>query len=179
MDLGATICGPRKPQCLICPLAKRCEAFGRNEQDTLPVKVKRKTTPHYEVAVGLIWKGRGNGKKILIDQRKPEGLLGGLWEFPGGKCEEGEALQDCLTREVKEELGITIKVLKKIAAVDHAYTHFRVTLHAFDCRYTSGIPKAIGCTDFKWVTIEELDRYPLPKANHKILAILRTGDWKK
>ncbi len=169
MDLGATICAPRKPQCLICPVSKLCDAFCHNEQDDLPVKIKRKPTPHYDIAAGVIWKGG----RILIDQRKPEGLLGGLWEFPGGKREKDETLEVCLVREVWEELGIKVKVGKKITAVDHAYSHFRITLHVFECRYFSGRPQAIECAYWKWIQPGELKNYPLPKANHKVIAVLR------
>ncbi len=168
MDLGATICVPRNPRCPVCPLSKLCEAFRRDKQNTLPVRVKRKPVPHYQVAAGVIWKGG----HILIDRRKPEGLLGGLWEFPGGKCEAGETLEGCLAREVREELGIRIKVGEKITAVDHAYTHFRITLHVFECLYLSGRPRAIGCAAWKWIRPGQLKEYPLPKANHKVIAVL-------
>jgi A/G-specific adenine glycosylase len=172
MDLGATICVPRNPQCLICPLSKECGAFHHSEQDILPVRVKRKPTPHYEVAAGIIWKQ----DRLLIDRRKPQGLLGGLWEFPGGKCEAGGTLEACLARGVREDLGIKIKVGEKITAVDHAYTHFRITLHVFGCKYLSGRPQAIGCAGWKWIRPEELKEYPLPKANHKVIAVLRKGN---
>jgi mutator protein MutT len=120
----------------------------------------------------VIWRGR----QILIARRPPRGLLGGLWEFPGGKLEAGETLEGCLVREVREELGIEVHVGELLTTVQHAYTHFRITLHAFHCRYLSGQPQAIGCTAWKWVTLQELDDYAFPAANHRIIATLRAGD---
>jgi A/G-specific adenine glycosylase len=170
MDLGATVCIPRNPHCGVCPLATVCLARAHGEQDKLPVKTKRKPTPHYDVAVGIIRRG----KRLLIDRRKPEGLLGGLWEFPGGKRKEDESLEACLAREIGEELGIRVKVLCPLMSVPHAYTHFRITLHVYECRYVSGRPRAIGCAEWRWVRPDELDRYAFPSANRKVIEALRT-----
>lgn len=169
MDLGATVCTPRNPQCDRCPLRSHCVARARGERDRLPLKPPRKPLPHYDVAVAVIRK-RG---RVLIDRRKPDGLLGGLWEFPGGKPLPGESLQDALVREVKEELGIDVSPVAPLVSVRHAYSHFRVTLHAFVCRHRRGRCRAIACTDFKWVPPDQLDDYPFPKATHKIIAALR------
>ena len=170
MDLGATACIPRNPRCGVCPLAVSCLAKAHGEQDRLPVRTKRKPTPHYDVAVGVIRRGT----RLLIDRRKPEGLLGGLWEFPGGKRKENESLERCLTREVREELGIRVKVLRPLMSVPHAYTHFRITLHVYECRYVSGSPRAIGCAEWRWVRSEELDDYAFPSANRKIIATMQS-----
>ena len=168
MDLGATVCTPRSPRCDTCCVADACEALVRGEQESLPHKDKPKPIPHHDIAAGVIWK-RG---RILIDRRKPEGLLGGLWEFPGGKVEAGETLAQALRREVREELGIRIRVGEEFLAVDHAYSHFRITLHAMECEYVSGEPRAIGCDAFKWVRPGALDAYAFPKANRKVLDAL-------
>lgn len=168
MELGATICTPRKPQCQSCPLNQTCAARRLGWQEKLPTKSKKKKLPHYEIAVGIVWK-RG---KILIAQRPAEKLLGGLWEFPGGHRENNESLPACVRREVKEELAVRVKVGKKIATIDHAYSHFSITLHAFHCRWVSGRPRALGCATWKWVTPRELDDYAFPKANRKVIAML-------
>ncbi len=168
MDHGATICTPRKPRCLLCPVMRGCVARQEGIQEQLPVKRKKKPNPHYIIGVGIIWK-RGS---ILIQQRKPEGLLGGLWEFPGGKLEPGESLSDCVHREVKEELGIEVKVGEEFAAVDHGYTHFSITMHAFSCEYLSGRPRPVSATAYKWVKPGELEKYAFPAANRKIIAKL-------
>jgi A/G-specific adenine glycosylase len=169
MDLGATVCVPRNPRCGVCPLATLCLARAHGKQDKLPIKTKRKPTPHYDVAVGIIRRG----KRLLIDRRKPEGLLGGLWEFPGGKRKENESLERCLTREVREELGIRVKVVRPLMSVPHTYTHFRITLHVYECRYLSGRPRAIGCAECRWVKPDELHHYAFPSANRKVIAALQ------
>ena len=171
MDLGATVCVPRNPRCGVCPLTTLCLAKAHGEQDKLPVKTKRKPAPHYDVAVGVIRRG----KRLLIDRRKSEGLLGGLWEFPGGKRRENESLERCLTREIREELGIRVEVLHPLMSVPHAYTHFRITLHVYECRHVSGRPRAIGCAEWRWVRPDELDYYAFPSANRKVIAALESA----
>ena len=172
MDLGAMICTPRGPKCPACPVQKHCRAYANDEQDKLPVKIKRKALPHYDIVAGVICR-RG---KILIDQRKHEGLLGGLWELPGGKVEKGETHEAALVREVREEVGIEIKVGEKLTTVRHAYSHFRITLHAFMCRHVSGRARAIECEAVKWIRLDEIEDYAFPKANRKIIARLKEID---
>ena len=169
MDLGATVCTPAKPRCGHCPLKKVCSARARGEQERLPRRPKRKPLPHYDVAAGVVWKGG----RILIDQRPTEGLLGGLWEFPGGKIRSDEAPAAALRRELREELAIRIRVGRPMITVKHAYTHFRITMHVFECEHVSGRAKAVGCAAFKWVRLDELGEYAFPAANHKIIAALR------
>ncbi|MCU0917133.1 MAG: A/G-specific adenine glycosylase [Planctomycetes bacterium] len=170
MELGAEVCLPRGPRCHVCPVERVCEARLHHEQDLLPTRVPKKRLPHYVVAVGVIYH-RG---RILIDKRQPEGLLGGLWEFPGGKKQRGESLPAAVRREVREELAITVRVGRPLAVVDHAYSHFHVRLHAFECTYVSGTPRCIACADFKWVRPGDLGRYAFPAANKKIIAVLRS-----
>ena len=168
MELGATVCHRQSPDCPQCPLEGICQAYQKGVQETLPKRVKRKPRPRYQVAVGVIYK-RG---RILIDKRRPEGLLGGLWEFPGGKKHARESYERALKREVREELGIEIQVKHKLMVVDHAYTHFEVQLHVFACEFVSGQPKCLGCTDIKWVFPSQLGRYAFPTANRKIFPVL-------
>ncbi len=173
MDLGATVCTPRNPDCLACPWHDECRARQLGIQESLPVRRPRKPLPHHDIAAGVIWRDR----QVLIARRPPHGLLGGLWEFPGGKREAGETLEECLVREVREELGIDVCVGEPLTTVQHAYTHFRITLHAFHCRHLSGQPQTIGCTAWKWVSLEGLDHYAFPAANHRIIEALReAGD---
>lgn len=169
MDLGATVCTPRHSACPRCPLEDLCLAHARGEGEKLPVKVRRKPIPHYEVSAGVVWK-RG---RILIDRRPSEGLLGGLWEFPGGRCLAGETLEECVVREIREELGIRVRVRRPLVTVKHAYSHFRITLHVFECDHSSGRPKAIACAAWKWVRPKDLDRFAFPQANRKVIAELR------
>ncbi len=169
MDLGATICTPRRPACATCPLQRGCTARRLGLQEQLPTKRPGKKLPHHEIGVGIVWKKN----KLLIARRFDRALLGGLWEFPGGHRERGESLKACVKREVREELGIDIAVGAEFAAVDHAYSHFSITMHAFDCAFVAGRPRALGCAAWKWVLPEELARYAFPAANRKIIAILR------
>ncbi|NLH17640.1 MAG: A/G-specific adenine glycosylase [Phycisphaerae bacterium] len=172
MELGATICLPRNPLCLACPVAVHCLARLAGLQDKLPIRKKVPKLPLQVVAVGLIWKGR----KLLIDKRKPEGLLGGLWEFPGGKRLRGEKLPATIVREAKEELDIVITPGPQLCVVEHAYSHFRVRLHVFDCHFVSGRVRCRGCDDFRWVRPQDLDRYAFPAANRKIFPFIPGAD---
>lgn len=174
MELGATICTPRSPRCEVCPLDKLCEAKKRNLQDQLPIKKKRSPLPHYDVTAAVI---RKNGR-LLIAQRPLGGRLGGLWEFPGGKQERDESLPACLRREIKEELGLRIKVGKLITTIDHAYTHFKITLHAFECEVVSGKSQALQVEDFKWVRMSELDRFAFAKTDLRIIEAVRGAKGK-
>jgi A/G-specific adenine glycosylase len=166
MELGALICAPRQPQCHLCVVAKYCRA--RQELDDpaqLPVKSPRRVLPHHQIVVGLVW----NDGKLLIDQRPNDGLLGGLWEFPGGKIENGERHAEALRRELREELAIEIEVGDYFMAVEHAYTHLRVTLHVYHCLYQSGEPKALGCQSWHWIEPSKLREFAFPNANRKII----------
>ncbi|MBV7330052.1 A/G-specific adenine glycosylase [Chloroflexi bacterium TSY] len=170
MELGAILCTPTSPKCLLCPVADHCCALTNGTQHERPVKAARKKTPYYDVAAGVIWQGHPFQSKLLIAQRPADGMLGGLWEFPGGKQEANDPdLQSCLQREIQEELRITIKVGEKIAEVPHAYTHFRITLHAFHAQYVDGEPESIGVADWRWVTLEELANYPFPVTDRKVI----------
>ncbi|NJL50155.1 MAG: 8-oxo-dGTP diphosphatase MutT, partial [Leptolyngbyaceae cyanobacterium SM2_5_2] len=122
------------------------------------------------IGVAVIWNDRG---QILIDRRRPEGLLGGLWEFPGGKIEADETVEDCIRREILEELGIYIEVGQPLCTVTHAYSHFKVTLNVHHCTHLSGDPQPIECDEIRWVTLDALDEYPFPKANIQIIEALR------
>jgi A/G-specific adenine glycosylase len=113
--------------------------------------------------------------RLLIAQRPADGLLGGLWEFPGGKLQPGEDLQTCLKREICEELGSQIEVGHPIGTYQHAYTHFRVTLHAFHCRLSNGTkPQPIQVQDLRWVEPAELEGFPMGKIDRQIARKLQT-----
>lgn len=170
MELGATLCSLKKPTCNQCPWQSACVAYETGQQDTLPLSTPKKPTPHYDIGVGVVWKG----DQVMITLRPAEGLLGGLWEFPGGKCEPGESTKDCVVRELKEETDITVSVGSKLLEVKHAYTHFKVTLHVYECFYTHGTAKPLVAQDLKWVTLEELSQFAFPKANNHIIDFLKT-----
>jgi A/G-specific adenine glycosylase len=138
----------------------------------LPRKAPSRRIPHYDIGAAII---RKNGR-ILITQRPHEGLLGGLWEFPGGKRHDGESLPECVAREIREELGIEITVGEPLVAVRHAYSHFRITLHAFLCTPLRGRVKKIGVADYRWVKPDELAAFAFPKADRVIIEKLLGGN---
>lgn len=166
MELGATVCTPSSPECAVCPLREVCSARANDTQERYPVTKKRKPVPHHDIAVGLIEDEAG---RILIQQRPEEKMLGGLWEFPGGKCEEGEAPADACRREIEEELGLVVEPSAPYAPIDHAYSHFKITLHAYHCRVESGEAQAREGQPLEWVAREELEGYAFPRANRKLL----------
>ncbi len=175
MELGQTICLPQKPRCLLCPLSQSCLARQVGTQLERPVKPPRKNTPHYDVVAGIIWQNGSMGpdSKFLIAQRPLDGLLGGLWEFPGGKQEDDETLPEALQREIQEELAMEIQVGSFQTSIKHAYTHFRITLHAFHAAHVSGDPQHIGVNNHAWVTLSDLDNYAFAVTDQKIIASIR------
>jgi mutator protein MutT len=126
--------------------------------------------PHKIIGVAVVWNAQ---QQILIDRRRHEGLMGGLWEFPGGKVEPGETVEECIKREIREELGIEIEVGKHLITIEHDYSHLRVTLTVHHCCHLQGIPQPLECEEVRWVTLDEIDRFTFPKANEQIIAALR------
>ena len=165
MELGAMICKPKEPFCDSCPVAGICKAKELGIQEQLPVKSVRKPIPHYDVVAGIIRKNN----RFLITLRPPRGLLGGLWEFPGGKVENGETFEQSLKREIAEELGIKTKIDSLFTSVKHAYTHFKITLHVFQCSYQSGEIRLNGCDDYRWIRLSQLDDFAFPGADRKVI----------
>jgi len=129
--------------------------------------------PHKIIGVAVIWNDQ---KQILIDRRLPQGTMGGLWEFPGGKIEIGETIQECIKREISEELGIEIVVGEHLITIDHTYPHLRVTLTVHHSRHLAGVPQAIECDEIRWVSLDELDNFNFPEANEEIITALRKYD---
>ena len=169
MDLGATICTPRNPACVRCPVHKSCLAYEKDLQETLPVTRKRGPLPHKQMTAGILC---NTHDKLLIVQRPAKGLLGGLWKFPGGEKSTEMSLQKSLEKVIQMELGIEVRVGEKIAAVKHAYTHFRITLHAFRCTLRGGAPKALNCHSWQWSDPQSLDDFPFSKVDRKVMAFL-------
>lgn len=169
MDLGAGICTPRAPKCAICPLAAFCKSFAHGVQESRPVRPPRRPSPKRTVAAGVLWRD----DKVLIG-RRPEGeLLGGLWEFPGGTREGSETLEACLEREWQEELGVRVKARRPLGSFEHAYTHFRVTVHVFVCRLVAGEPRPLEHDEIRWVAVRDLEGYPMGKIDRQISLALR------
>ena len=170
MDLGATVCTPRRPDCPACPWQSHCAAYAAGDPARYPVKEAPRSLPFQVIGVGVVLDEQG---RVLIDQRLPEGLLGGLWEFPGGKQEEGEAIAATIERELAEELAITVEVGEELIRLDQAYSHKRLHFVVHLCRWRGGEPQPLACQQVRWVLPSELDAYPFPAANARIIAALR------
>jgi A/G-specific adenine glycosylase len=164
MDLGREICKSENPKCTRCPVSKFCNALVNNFVDKYPIKIKPDKKPHYNIAVGIIW----NKGQILISKRRESGLLGGLWEFPGGKIEGDESAENCILREIKEELGVHVRPTTFLKQIKHAYTHFSITMDAYNCEFLHGCPQPLGCDDWRWIRPEQIKTLPFPRANHKL-----------
>jgi len=168
MELGATVCIPGSPICQQCPLRTICKAFLKNKVNEFPPSKKIKSSKKIEVSAGIIIKN----KKVYIQQRLKNSLMGGLWEFPGGKREQGESSEECLKREIKEELRVNVASLNKVMTIKHTYTQFRVTLTVFNCKLQKKQIRPDGCEQWKWVSLSNLKKYPFPAANVKIVKYL-------
>jgi len=169
MELGALVCTPKNPHCEACPAQNYCRAhLELDNPAVMPQRVRAAPRPHHHIAVGVIRKNR----RLLIDQRPENGLLGGLWEFPGGKIEAGETPERALRREIYEELALEVAVGKKLMEIEHGYTHYSITLHVYHCHYVRGTPQARGCQAWKWVQKHELKKFAFPTVNRKIIDAL-------
>jgi A/G-specific adenine glycosylase len=170
MDLGATICTPRQPRCGECPWQVHCAAYAAGNPADYPVKETPRELPFQVIGVGVVLNEAG---EVLIDQRLNEGLLGGLWEFPGGKQEPGEAIETTIRRELEEELAIAVEVGEELITLDHAYSHKRLRFVVHLCRWLSGEPQPLAAQQVRWVEPARLGEFPFPAANARIIAALQ------
>jgi 8-oxo-dGTP diphosphatase len=106
--------------------------------------------------------------KILVTQRKKDSLRGLLWEFPGGKVKEGEEPREALRRELTEELEVEAEVGMIFDAVFYSYPEYPILLLVYRCRMDKGPLKPIGCQDFRWVTLGEMEKLAMPPADAPI-----------
>ena len=169
MDLGATVCTPRRPGCDQCPWRESCAAYASGDPSGWPVVEERKPLPFQVIGIGVVINEAGD---VLIDQRLEEGLLGGMWEFPGGKQEPGEPIEACIARELMEELGIVVSVGEALITLDHAYSHKKLQFVVHLCDWCSGDPKPLASQQVRWVRPEQLKNYPFPAANARIIDAL-------
>ncbi|MFU8861112.1 MAG: A/G-specific adenine glycosylase [Cyclonatronaceae bacterium] len=172
MELGAIICTPHTPDCVSCPLQTGCIACNTSRTGTIPYKSPKKKIPHYDIAVGII---QNSGGQLLIALRPDDVMLGGLWEFPGGKNKNGESLEETVRRELKEELDVDVAVTGFFLKLNHAYSHFKITLHAYFCEILHGDPKPAASRQLQWVHRHQLAGYPFPKANRRLTHALMEG----
>jgi len=163
MELGATVCTPKAPLCLICPLHDLCKARALGTPEGYPKKVARKKIPRVEAVSAVILR---NGT-VLISRRPPKGLLGGLWEFPNWETENGKDLKRALKTLLKKEMAVNAKVGDPVGTLQHTYSHFKITLHVYYCRILGG--KAHGT----WVSFRDLHRFPMSRLHRRIAEKIR------
>ena len=171
MEIGALVCSPLDPKCIVCPIQPWCIASQKDRPEDYPTKKKKRKIPHYEIVAGIIWRG----KKFYVQKRDNDVMLGGLWEFPGGKVEGKESLTNALKRELKEECGVSTTIKKKIGCIQHSYSHFSISLHLFHCKENK--LKIKNTLNMKWIKPKEIDSLPFPKANHKLFTLLDEMGW--
>jgi len=169
MELGALVCLPRNPECSICPLSVHCSAFQTGKTDVYPKRKATGPVPEYQIAAGVVC----HEGKMLIVQRQAKGLLGGLWEFPGGKVKKGENAEHACIREIQEKTGITAEIGSFLTHVKQVYTHFRIQMDVFLCHHVSGNVHLSGPADFRWIAAEEIRKYPFHKSNLKFVSLLK------
>lgn len=167
MELGATVCQRDTPYCLLCPVRDLCRAHEMGIEADIPPRRPSKTEPL--TAVIGVCRERG---RVLVSRRREGGRFAGMWEFPGGKVEAGETLEDAVAREFLEEVGIEVEATEKLAVIKHAYTRFRVTLHCFGVRRLSGKAKPLEAAEVKWTRLVDLTDYAFPAANKRLIEIL-------
>lgn len=166
MDLGATLCVPAEPRCPLCPVRNKCKAFEKGIQETLPIKGAGKAIPERDYVAGVLFQR----EKVLIRRRPEKGLLGGLWEFPGGRVEsagEDRGFDRKVKGILQKEIPWMVDQWAPLGKVKHTFTHFKMTLHVFSGRLKSRPGK--NTDEQKWVAVEELSKYAFSSAHQKIL----------
>ena len=167
MELGATLCRSKTPKCSECPLQSDCWAKQQGKVESIPVTKKGVKVPHMEVGAAIIWQG----DKILITCR-PEGkMLAGLWEFPGGKQEANETIKQTIIREIVEETALNIELTHEQGVYRHAYSHFTFRLHAWHAT-TQNAKEIKTDLPFQWVRVDQLNDFPFPEVDRKIIRAL-------
>ena len=171
MDLGSSLCKASITYCNQCPLKNICKAYASSSPILYPTPKVRKKTPIYDVAVSVI----EYKNKILITKRLNKNFLPGLWEFPGGKIEKNETAIQTIVREVKEETNLTVSNPIFLGNIKHKYSHFGVNISLF-ISFPKSIKSLNLSQEYRWIRMKDILNYPLPKANHKMLDILKKLD---
>lgn len=171
MELGALICTSKNPKCTNCPIINYCNAFSKNKIHQFPKIIKNKSKPHYNIVVGMIWKG----DRFYIQKRSIDSMLAGLWEFPGGRVKQGESLKQVLIRKIKDESGLVPRIGSKIDSIKHSYSHFSISLHCFQCFIDN--EKFVIKKKYKWIKPLEIKNFSFPKANHKLFNLISANNW--
>ncbi|MFC4769255.1 A/G-specific adenine glycosylase [Effusibacillus consociatus] len=167
MELGARICIPKSPRCPSCPLQEVCRSHKEGVQEDLPVKGKKKPPRPLDIATGIV----RYEEKVLLTRRPLEGLLAGMWEFPGGEVDNGESHENALQRILWEKWALRLTVNSHFADVQHTFSHLHWNLQAYTCEVI-GEPVAESETA-RWVNVWELADFPMPVAHQKLAKALQ------
>ncbi len=167
MELGALVCLPRSPRCDNCPIRDHCEAFAQGVVSKRPVAGKPKEIIPITMVSGVL---RHQGK-IYIQKRLADDVWPNLWEFPGGRIEEGETPEEALVREYAEETGFAVHDLSKIATINHSFTRYRVTLHCYHCRLRGKAtePNLHAAQEYRWADPNELETFAFPAPHRRLI----------
>ncbi len=168
MELGATICTPRSPRCEVCPIAARCRAREAGDPEAIPVKRPRPKPKRLDAAAVFLER-RG---KALAVRRPPEGLLGGLWELPGGELRAKEIPEAGLARSLRERVGLTLTGAEKLGIVRHVFTHRALRLHVYRARGSAGRVRLAGFDAHRWLPPSRLDELPQSTLMGKALGLV-------
>jgi A/G-specific adenine glycosylase len=168
MDLGSMLCTPKEPECDRCPLRRFCKGRASGKPERFPAKKVKRAIPHIE-SVSAVIKKDG---RVLLNQRPPAGLLGGLWEFPNWRIKGKKIQKQQLKNQMDREVGLSINVKESIGTFHQTYSHFKLTLSVFHCQHLNGKGKG------KWVPIQNLALYPMSRI-HRRIAEMIVGEIRK
>jgi A/G-specific adenine glycosylase len=168
MELGATVCRPRNPDCGVCPLVRWCRAYATGRQRELPVRARRRAPGRIEAVAAAIFRGQ----RCLFVRRPARGLLGGLWELPGGVVPRGRNATEMLVRHLRELLGVEVRVGRLLARVRHEFTHRSLRLRVYECALIRGRPRPRHHSKARWLPPERSAELPLARLDQKVLAEL-------
>jgi A/G-specific adenine glycosylase len=172
MELGAVLCTPRAPRCPVCPWAQHCTARARGNAEVLPVRSRRVPVRRVEAVAGLLQR---HGR-VLAVKRPQRGLLGGLWELPGGeRSADGEPPVRTLARALREGIGLGIREAEPLGTIEHAFTHRILRLHVYRATAEEGRVRCTGWAAHRWVSRSALASLPLGGPTRKALAIARAA----
>jgi len=168
MELGATVCRPRSPICTACPLESLCDAARLGDAEALPIK-RKKRPPRSVEAVAAWLERRG---RVLVVQRPQGGLLGGMWELPGGEIEGDASAGQALRRHLAQRLGLAVTHAERVGEIEHLFTHRRLRLHVFRCGPTRGRVRRRDLASHRWLSPAAISRLPHGGPTRKALALL-------
>ncbi len=165
MELGSLVCSPDAPNCPACPVKSLCISLKVGNPLELPVKANGLKIKKMEMVVGLL----ENGNRILVRRRPPSGIWGGLWELPGAVRKKGESLEDALSAEFQNEIGVALTIERKIKPIEHRFTHRFAKIHPFECKLANGFEPKKN-TGLKWANRSALKKLSFPVPHQKILS---------